>query len=497
MRGRMHQSAGDPGTGATRLAAAAAVFARPAVHLPAIAFLAAALGLGGVAREPLDGDPAMYATIARTILDAGEWTHLTFNGVPYVNKPPLHFWLNALAFRYLGMSTFTAILVPGLLGVVCALLVYALVRRTLSDSQDTVRPALLAALVYVTTPEVAHWSRGVHLETLVTAWILLGLLAAYRSVTDPRAILWLGVAAVGGWFAKGPQGLLPVVVAVVLWAHAGVLVARVRSRWSLAAAVLAVVTVGPWLVARLGEGSDFGRAYFEGQIGQVLFEGGELVRGPFWYIGKLFRTYWPWLPAALVGIVMLAGRWRDSLGARLWLVCGAIILIVISAAVGKKSRYLFQLYPALAAASGIALARLARRVPSLPFLLFCGAAIATFVVFARGEHVSRSQRAHTEAALAVAAALPRDAPVWLTNEVQYGQPQLGKIIGFYGPPLLRTCRATCDGEANAGDAVIARDHEADAVARALGAEVRARHGVLVVLAVGSTRANHASMRDFR
>lgn len=483
--------------GGSRLAAASAVFARPAVHLTGLVLLAVALGIGGVAREALDGDSAMYATIARTILDAGEWTHLTFNGVPYVNKPPLHFWLNALAFRFLGMSTFTAILVPGLLGVVCALLVYALVRRTLSDSQDTVQPALLAALVYVTTPEVAHWGRGVHLETLVTAWILLGLLAAYRSVADPRAILWLGVTAVGGWFAKGPQGLLPTVVAVVLWAHAGVLVARVRSRWSLVAALLAVVTVGPWLVARLGEGSDFGRAYFEGQIGQVLFEGGELVRGPFWYVGKLFRTYWPWLPTALVGIVMLAGRWRDSLGARLWLVYGAIILLVISAAVGKKSRYLFQLYPAFAAASGIALARLARRVPTLPFLLFCGAAIATLVVVARGEHVSRSQRAHTEAALAVAAALSRTATVWLTHEVQYGQPQLGKIVGFYGPPLLRTCRATCDEEARDGDAVVARDHEADAVARALGAEVRARHGVLVLLAVGSTRAKHASMRDFR
>jgi 4-amino-4-deoxy-L-arabinose transferase-like glycosyltransferase len=481
--------------GRSRLEAASAVFARPGVHVSAIALLAAALGIGGVAREPLDGDPAMYATIARTILDAGEWTHLTFNGVPYVNKPPLHFWLNALAFRVLGTSTFTAILVPGLLGVVCVLLVYALVRRTLSDG--AVEPALLAALVYLTTPEVAHWSRGVHLETLVTAWILLGLLAAYRSVADERAILWLGVTAIGGWFAKGPQGLLPAVVAVVLWAHAGVLVARVRSRWSLGAAVLAVVTVGPWLVARLGEGSDFGRAYFEGQIGQVLFEGGELVRGPFWYIGKLLRTYWPWLPAALVGIVMLAARWRESLGARLWLVYGAIILLVISAAVGKKSRYLFQLYPAFAAASGIALSRMVRRAPSLPFLLFCGAAIATLVVVARGEHVSRSQRAHTEAALAIAAVLPRSARVWLTHEVQYGQPQLGKIVGFYGPPLLRTCRASCDGEASDGDAVIVRDHEADAIARALGAEVRARHGVLVLLEVGSARAEHASTRDFR
>lgn len=462
---------------ASGLAAVSALLARPAVHLTTIALLALALGVGGIARVPLDGDSAMYATIARTILDTGEWTHLTFNGVPYLNKPPLHFWLNALVFRVAGATTFTATLLPGLLGVMCALLVYVLVRRT----QRGWEAAFLAAVVYVTTPEVAHWSRGVHLETLVTAWVLLGLLAALCSVTQPRFVLLLGIAAAGGWFSKGPQGLFPVAVAVVLWAEAGVLRRRVVSLWSLAAVVFALVTIGPWLAARLDEGSGFGRAYFEGQIGQVLFEGGELKRGSFWYLGKLLRTYWPWLPVAVVGIGMLIRQWRISLGARLWLVYGAIILVVISAAVGKKSRYLFQLYPALAAASGVALARATHRLPALPVYLLGAATIATVLVAASGERVSRSQRAHSDAALAVAAALPTGAPVWLTHEVQYGEPQLGKIVGFYGPPRLRTCRAACEEEALPGASVVARDHEAERVAAALGADVSARHGILVVL----------------
>ncbi len=458
--------------------AATALLARPAVHLSALAAIAAAIGLGGVAREPLAGDPAMYGTIARTILDTGEWTHLTFNGVPYVNKPPLHFWLNALVFAGLGRTTFTAILLPGLLGVACVLLVYRLARVTLGGWET----AFLAALVYVTTPEVAHWSRGVHLETLVTAWVLLGLLAAFRSVDDPRGVFWLAAAAVGGWFAKGPQGLFPVAVAVVLWVQAGVLVRRVASWWSLAGALLGLATIGPWLLARLHEGSGFGQAYFGGQIGQVLFEAGTLGRGTLWYLGKCLRTYWPWLPVALVGLGMLAGEWRTSRGARLWLVYGVIVLVVISAAAGKKSRYLFQLYPALAAACAVALARVARRVPALSVCMLAAAIVATVLVVVIGDHVSRAQRDHTAAALAVAAELPRDAPVWLTHEVQYGEPQLGKMIGFYGPPRLRTCRSTCTEEAAPGASVVARDHEADAVAAAIGADVRSRHGVLVLLA---------------
>jgi 4-amino-4-deoxy-L-arabinose transferase-like glycosyltransferase len=444
----------------------------------ALAVLALVIGIGGAARDPLDGDPAMYATIARTIVDSGEWTHLTFNGVPYVNKPPLHFWLNALVFAVAGPTTFTAILLPGLLGVVCVLLVYVLTRRTLDEAWPT---AFAAGVVYLTTPEVAHWSRGVHLETLVTAWILIGLYAAYRSVEDPRSILLLGVAAIGGWLAKGPQGLLPLAVAAAMWLHAGVLRARVLSWWTLGAAVLAVVTVGPWLAARLGEGSNFAHAYFEGQIAQVLFDGGELQRGPLWYVGKLLRTYWPWLPVAAVGVGMLARSWRTSPGARLWLVYAVVVLIVISAAAGKKSRYLFQLYPALAAAAGLALGRLTRRLPAVPIVLTAGAAVAAVLTVAIGDQVSREQREHTAAALDIVADLPRGAPIWITHDVQYGEPQLGKMIGFYGPPLIRTCRSNCVGEVPRTASVVTRDYEADRIAVELPADVRVRHGILALL----------------
>jgi hypothetical protein len=145
-------------------------------------------------------------------------------------------------------------------------------------------------------------------------------------------------------------------------------------------------------VARLDEGSGFGRAYFGGQIWQVLFEAGTLGRGTLWYLWKLLRTYWPWLPPALVGIGMLIRRWRTDLGARLWLVYGAIVLVVISAAAGKKSRYLFQLYPALAAAAALALARVARRRPWVPLALLGAATVVTVVVVLIGERL-RLQRA--------------------------------------------------------------------------------------------------------
>jgi len=452
--------------------------ARPMVHVSVLAALGLVLFLGGVARPPLDGDAAMYGAIARTITRTGEWVHLTFNGVPYSNKPPLHFWLNALLFEVVPATTFTASLLPGLLGAVDAVLVYALCRATLANW----RTAFAAAIIYLTTPEVVQWSRGVHMETLVTFWVLIGLFAAHRSVTDPRAVVLLGSAAIGGWLSKGPQGLLPIAVAGVLWAYEGVLRRRLTSSWSLATAVVVVGAIGFWAWVRAASGDDPARVYFSGQMERPLFEGGELQRGPLWYFGELLRSYWPWLPVAVVGLVMLARDWRASLGARLWLVYSTIVLLVISAAAGKKGSYLFQLYPALAVGGGVALAAASKRVPRLLTILLVLVSAAALVVAAvGGERVSKRRAARTRDALEVARALPVGRPVWLTRATQYGKPRLGKIIGFYARPLLKTCRAQCQRDARPGSVVVARAGQARRVAARHGGTITLRNRSLAVI----------------
>jgi 4-amino-4-deoxy-L-arabinose transferase-like glycosyltransferase len=457
---------------------AGGILARPAVHVGVLAVLSLTLCLARVAVEPLDGDPAMYATIAKTIAQTGEWMHLTFNGEPYLAKPPLHFWVNAFVFHVLPVTAFSAALVPGLLGVADTLLVYGLCRSMFPGWQT----GFAAGLVYATTPEVVHWSRGVHLETLVTLWVLLGLLCAYRSVTQPSVLLLLGVTCAGGWLAKGPQGLFPAAVAGLLWAREGVLWRRVVSLWALAAVGVVLALAGPWLWARLTEGSGFGDAYFGGQIGRTLFRGGVLRRGPLWYVTKLLRTYWPWLPVAAVGLVLLARRWQQLLGARLWLVYAAVVMGIISLAVGKKSRYLFQLYPALAVAAGAAIAAAAERRPRLlPTLLVPAAVVAVVVAVAGGGRTSPAQAARVRDAAQVAAQLDPTARVWLRRPTRHGERGLEKTLGFYAAPLLRTCRAQCLKEALPGDLVIAPTDEAERLARYHGGEIEVRTPTVTVV----------------
>jgi 4-amino-4-deoxy-L-arabinose transferase-like glycosyltransferase len=445
---------------------AADTFARPAVHVTVLVVLATVLCLGRVASQPLDGDPAMYATIARTIARTGEWTHLTFNGDPYLNKPPLHFWLNAVVFRLFGATTVTATLLPGLLGVADVVLLYAASRVTLRGWQT----AFAAAIVYLTTPEVIHWSRGVHLETLVTFWVLIGTLAAFWSVGHPAATVLVGVAAAGGLLAKGPQGLFPVGLTVLLWLQEGVGRQRLVSRWTLIGAAIALLAVGPWLWARAVEGTGFAQAYFGGQIGHTLFGARVRGRGPLWYLVKIARTYWPGLPLAAAGFVLLGREWRSSLGARTWISYTAIVFLVISLAAGRRGRYLFQLYPAFAVAAGVVLAAVAARVPRLLEWLVVPAAVAAIAVAYVGERASKAQAGHSREAAQLAHQLDdSDDVVLITRATQWGEPQFGKILGFYARPLLFACRAACESEAAPGRRIVVRTGELDRLLDHLGA----------------------------
>jgi len=469
-----------------RLAAAeeASVRAPARWYVPALLVVGLLLLTPWQVDRPLHGDAAMYGAIAKAVADTGETTHLTFNGLAYLNKPPLYFWLTALAYRAFGVNGFGAQIVSGLFGVANVLLLYALCRRMRFDADSS----FAAALAYATTPEVVHWTRGVHLESLLTFWLLLGLLGAYLSLSRPWAIVLLGVAAAGGWMTKGPQALFAVAAAPLLWWQQGVLRERLLSRHSAVAAVLVALVVGPWTVARLGEGSGYAETYFREQIGGVLVDAPEVYRRPLWYIEKLLESYWPWLPFALVGLATLWHR-RDDPAAATWLGYGAVVVVVTTAASVRRPRYLVPLYPMLAVAAGVSLGALARRRQRLPQALLAIALVAGVVVAVvdREKSTDESNRLRTEA-VEIAQALPADAEVWLASDVpQEGMPGITKVLGLYARPLLCACGARCSPTAAArkGLRVVTLAGSAGALARRTGSTVELRNRSLAVLKAGS------------
>ena len=190
-----------------------------AVAMVASIALALVLLLPGLGAAPFD-DPGegQHAEIAREIRASGDWLTLRLNGVRYLDKPPLLYWLAAGAFALFGDGEWAARLVP-LGGAVLAAAATALLGARLLGPWAGLGAAgaLLSSALFVV------FGRYVRPETLFVAaiqWGLAGLLLGLAVPAESgRRRVWLLVGCAGlalASLAKDPLGLIGPLGAIAL-----------------------------------------------------------------------------------------------------------------------------------------------------------------------------------------------------------------------------------------------------------------------------------------
>ncbi len=112
----------------------------------------------------------------------------------------------------------------------------------------------------------------------------------------------------------------------------------------------------------------------------MAFVAGKLAGGSNWfeYGWLILKSYWPWLPLLLIGLVVEV-RARKLLPL-LWCVC---LIVPLSAAATKYARYLIPAFPAMAILSAAGVDRLlpvARRTMAFSVACAVGLVIAAFTV---------------------------------------------------------------------------------------------------------------------
>ena len=86
--------------------------------------LATAIYLGCVVSPPslMDDVDAVQAQIARTMLASGDWVTARLDGVLYLEKAPLIYWLMAISYRIFGVTDWAARLPVAFASIALALL---------------------------------------------------------------------------------------------------------------------------------------------------------------------------------------------------------------------------------------------------------------------------------------------------------------------------------------------------------------------------------------
>jgi 4-amino-4-deoxy-L-arabinose transferase-like glycosyltransferase len=234
-------------------------------HLVAIVGLWAAIFAASVARPPLlDDADATHAQAAQAMLRSGDWVTLHVDGVRYLEKPPLPYWIAAVSLKLLG-NTALAIHLPLALTVLgLALLGYGWGRRAFGE-----RAGLYAAVFLLTSAGVFLFTRVFlpdALLSLLLAFALVAMLrvleAGARSAKRWAYGLWLTLA-----LAVLTKGLVALVffigtaVVFLAWSGQG---RRWREVFPFGAVVLAIAVAAPWhiLAGMRNTGGAGGHGFF-------------------------------------------------------------------------------------------------------------------------------------------------------------------------------------------------------------------------------------------
>ncbi len=190
-----------------------------------------------------DDVDATHAQAAQHMALTGDYVTMYVNGIRYLEKPPLPYWLISLDYRVFGFNVFSTHL-PLTLGVLAlAILVWHWSRRAFGD-----RAAFYAALSILTTIGIFLYTRFLIPEILLTFWLALALYCTITSLEDqtPRRIYIAWIALALAMLTKGLIAPVFFFAAVLPW----LLLTGDWRRWRelrpLSGILLFLLVAAPW-----------------------------------------------------------------------------------------------------------------------------------------------------------------------------------------------------------------------------------------------------------
>lgn len=306
-------------------------------------FLLLAFRLGQI---PLLGpDEPRYARVAVEMARANEFVTPTLTGEPWLEKPPLYYWLAGLGYRLGGeneaAARWPAVLAALLMTAFTGLLGARLFGRSCGR---------LAMIVIATSPLAFAYSRAATMDVLVAAFITgaSGLfLLSSLGVAGPSAVPAAWALMAVALLAKGPIGIvIPLGVALFAGLALGRLtLPRLVSPLGI---VVALAIAGPWFAAiYLDQGPRFIEVFILNHNLDRFTSTIHNHPGPiYYYLPVLLLGIFPWsglLAPALAGLG--AVERRPLLAILAWIL---VPLALFSLAGSKLPGYILPCLPPLA-----------------------------------------------------------------------------------------------------------------------------------------------------
>jgi 4-amino-4-deoxy-L-arabinose transferase-like glycosyltransferase len=327
----------------------------------------------------MDDVDAVQAQIARNMLDSGDWVSARLNGVLYLEKSPLVYWMMAGSYAVFGVHDWAARLPLALCTIALCWLTYRIGRWAFGE-----REGLYAGLAIGTCTGLWLFTRILIPDVILTGTITLALWALLRTLEEDetRPRLWSVVLAASiavGLLLKGLiAAVFPVGAGIVYLAATKQLFAR--RTWQrihpFTGIAIILLIAAPWHIAATLRNPPYfdwtmtsGPGHYHGFfwfyfLNEHVFrflniryprDYNTVPRILFW----LFHLLWffPW-SAFLPGTVKLSYRRADRAGRmRILALCQIGFVMVFFTFSTTQEYYSMPIYPAVALLLGCAMAR--------------------------------------------------------------------------------------------------------------------------------------------
>lgn len=355
-----------------------------AVYLIALFFIVFGLG----AYPVLDNNEGLYAEIPREMLASDTWRYWVIphlNGLAYMEKPPLLYWLTACMFALFGESEWVVRSVP-------ALAAFATVHLILQYANTIAREKAgrFAALIFVSGLGVMAMSRTLMFDMLLTFFLTLAFLMTARYYqTQRRTYLSLAAAALAlALLAKGFVAILLFCLVLGLYVvtqfrKPGLIWQAIKPWLHWRVLGLFFLIAAPWHIAASLEEPIFPWFYFINEhilrfLGKR--EPHDYYAGAWWYyLPRLLIFIFPW--AFLLAIRLYKTQPQSAKNEYLFLFCAWLMpLFFFSISSAKANYYLVTVTPMIALHiafiaedrgffAGVGRALLAYGIPVIAFIL--------------------------------------------------------------------------------------------------------------------------------
>jgi 4-amino-4-deoxy-L-arabinose transferase-like glycosyltransferase len=242
-----------------------------------------------------DNNEGLYASIAKFMLLHKEFIIPHLNCVPYIEKPPLLYWLLAGSFSLFGLTTIAARLVTTTCAVLTCIAIVFFAKK-IKQSQT----GIMAALIFTSSIGVSIIARMVYFDMLFTFLISCALFSlfywyeSYKISALRIGYLFLGLAIL----TKGLVAIILIFGSFFLFLVLEKKLRRLYEALDPMGIALFLAVVLPWHIAAIMRHQDFFRHYIiEEHFLRFLNqrEPHDYYHGPiYYYLPRIMIYLFPW-----------------------------------------------------------------------------------------------------------------------------------------------------------------------------------------------------------